>query len=74
MMLKNNEIKTKNEIKEIKNLLLEINNRLNYQIKKSLETEYSSDSRRTLRIIRDKNLETYLKITEMEMVELIWQQ
>ena len=67
--MQNNE--NKQEIDEIKRLLVEINNRLNYRIKNSSKSFEETD-RQQLRIIRDLNLKTFLKIQEMEMVELIW--
>lgn len=66
--MQNNE--NKQEIDEIKRLLVEINNRLNYRIKNSSKS-FEEIDRQQLRIIRDLNLKTFLKIQEMEMVELI---
>ena len=67
--MQNNE--NKQEIDEIKRLLVEINNRLNYRIKNSSKS-FEEIDRQQLRIIRDLNVKTFLKIQEMQMVELIW--
>jgi len=66
--MQNNE--NKQEIDEIKRLLVEINNRLNYRIKNSSKS-FEEIDRQQLRIIRDLNVKTFLKIQEMQMVELI---
>jgi len=59
--------KIKQTIDEVEILCTQINDKLNQNI---AENENSED-KRTLRIIRDKNIDTFLKIKELKMVGLI---
>ena len=62
--------KTKQEIETIKQMITEINNRLNKQIAEANKS-YEEEDRRILRKIRDENIDTYITIQKLEMVELI---
>ena len=62
--------KTKQEIETIKQMITEINERLNKQIA-TANKSYEEEDRRILRKIRDKNIDTYITIQKLEMVGLI---
>lgn len=59
--------KIKQTIDEVEILCTEINNKLN----KNIAENENSEDKKALRIIRDKNIDTFLKIKELKMVGLI---